>query len=121
MNLFMSLFVLLKSTWFKFIRPVVGLVLIGVGFFTAPTPLPIGIPLIIFGIIILGKNDPRVQWLFVQVKRLLNRGARSPFSMIKSISCKFLTLMRQIEQGVQEKTPQDKDDAARPDPDRDVD
>lgn len=98
-----------KNIWHKFLRPIVGWGLIVVGFILAPTPVPIGIMMIIIGIFILGTNNPWVKWLFTHLKRLLQRGTQSPTPIIQSLCTKFLDFLVLVDKEVETKAQQEKD------------
>lgn len=74
-NLHQTFQTLWKST-IRTLRQVTGWTVLVIGAIAAPMPIPVGLPLIIVGILIIGPRDPRIRWMQVRLRMLLRSWSR---------------------------------------------
>lgn len=79
-------------------RQVAGWIVLFFGIITAPLPIPLGLPLIILGLVILGPRDPRVRWLGVNTRLCLRKLAQKRIPILSSLARKALDFRRRFSQ-----------------------
>lgn len=82
-------------------RQVAGWIVLFLGIITAPLPIPLGLPLIILGLVILGPHDPRVRWLGVNMRLCLRKLVQKRIPLLSSLARKALDFRRRFSQYVQ--------------------
>jgi hypothetical protein len=105
------------------IRQIFGWFCILVGVITTPLPIPVGIPLIVVGVLVVGKRNRRIRWIRVHLLLLIRYWAAQNHPILTPLARwlrkqkrKFLRLWIDFQERRRQKaeqlarTPSDKED-----------
>ncbi len=80
----------------QMVRNIIGWPLILIGLIATPLPIPIGIPLLVIGTLLVGTRSPLIRRSLVSLKLLLRRWARVQVPVIGGIGRFFLLKQQQM-------------------------
>jgi hypothetical protein len=84
------------TLFWTIVRLVFGWLSIVAGLILFPLPLPLGLPLLILGIVLVGPRDPVLRWARVRLKILIRYCATLSHPILGPVGRFFLNVQRKI-------------------------
>jgi hypothetical protein len=79
------------------VRAALGWISIGLGLLTVWMPIPIGVPLLVIGALLVGTRSPAMRRAGVAIEWLLRRWAAVPIPIVRDIGQRALALQQEVK------------------------
>jgi hypothetical protein len=94
----------LARWWWRILRPVrtiLGWISIGLGLLTVWMPIPIGVPLLVIGALLVGTRSPAMRRAGAAIEWLLRRWAALPIPFVRDIGQRALAIQQEVSRRLQ--------------------
>lgn len=78
------------------IRQIVGWICIGVGLILAPLPIPLGLPLIAVGVVLIGRRNRVLRWIRVTIRLKIREWAAQEIPLVSPTARKILIVKKRF-------------------------
>jgi hypothetical protein len=90
--------------WWRMLKPVritLGWISIGLGLLTVWMPIPIGVPLLVVGALLVGTRSPAMRRAGAAIEWLLRRWAAVPIPIVRDIGQRALAIQQEVGRRLQ--------------------
>lgn len=92
------------SWWRRILKPIrliMGWISIGLGLLTVWMPIPIGVPLLVIGALLVGTRSPAMRRAGAAIEWLLRRWAALPIPIVRDIGQRALAIQQEVGRRLQ--------------------